>query len=416
MNVRILGGGQEVGRSGILLEGSKNILMDYGIKIEEKIEYPLSPSKVDAFILSHAHLDHSGFSPALYRNGMPTAFGTEPTKALAELLIEDAIRVQKMKRVPSKYKKTELRSFLNSFMTYNYKTQIPFHDYLISLHDAGHISGSAITRIENQRTGRKLVYTGDFKLSPQVLHNGAEVIESDVLVIESTYAAKEHPDRNNLIKMFVDSIKEVIENNGIALIPVFAVGRSQEVLAILEKNKLTSHAYLDGMARAATRISMEHPGYIHNADLLKNAMSKVTTLRKDAEREEALSGGSIIVTTSGMLAGGPALNYITKLNDKSMIFLTGYQAEGTNGRKLLDNNPLEIDNRKVFIKTPFAFYDLSAHAGQSDIYDYVKRSDPETVICVHGDKEGTLSFKDWLEMEGFEAYAPAIGERIKIDF
>jgi putative mRNA 3-end processing factor len=415
LNIKILGGGQEVGRSGILIEGNKNILLDYGIKVEEKVEYPMSSGRVDAFVLSHAHLDHSGFSPTLYHSGMPPSFGTAPTKALAELLIEDAIRVQKMKHNPSKYKKTELRSFLNSFITYNYRSQIDFHDYTISLHNAGHISGSSITKIENNRNGRKLVYTGDFKLAPQLLQNGAEVVESDVLVIESTYAIKEHPDRNNLIKLFVENIKEVVENNGIALIPVFAVGRSQEVLAILEKHKLTNYTYLDGMAKAATRIALEHQGYMHNPELLSGAVSKVTTLKKDAEREEAISGGSIIVTTSGMLTGGPVLNYLTKLNDKSMIFLTGYQAEGTNGRKLLDNNPLDIDNRKVFIKTPFSFYDLSAHAGQADIYDYVKRSDPETVVCVHGDKTSTLALKDWLEMEGFEAYAPKNGDSIKIE-
>ncbi len=416
MDIQILGAGQEVGRSGILLKGSKNILLDYGIKVEEKVEYPLPAGKVDGFVLSHAHLDHSGFSPSLYHHGMPAAFGTEPTKELAELLIEDAMKVQKMKHMPPKYKKTDLRSFMNSFTTHPYKERIEFGDYAISLHDAGHIAGSAITRIENQRNGRRLVYTGDFKLSPQMLHNGAEVVESDVLVIESTYAIKEHPNRENLVKLFVENVKEIVDNKGIALIPVFAVGRSQEVLAILEKNKLTNYTYLDGMARAATRITLDHPDYVYNPGLLSGAMTKVTTLKKESEREEALTGGSIIVTTAGMLTGGPALNYITKLNDKSMIFLTGFQAEGTNGRRLLDNKPLIIDKQRVFIKTPFSFYDLSAHAGQADLYDYVKRSDPETVICVHGDGESTIDFRDRLQLEGFETYAPALGEKVRVNF
>lgn len=416
MDIQILGAGQEVGRSGILLKGSKNILLDYGIKVEEKVEYPLPAGRVDGFVLSHAHLDHSGFSPALYHHGMPAAFGTEPTKELAELLIEDAMKVQKMRHMPPKYKKTDLRSFMNSFTTYPYKARIDFGEYAISLHDAGHISGSTITRIENQRNGRRLVYTGDFKLSPQMLHRGAEIVESDVLVIESTYAIKEHPNRENLMKLFVENVKEIIDNKGIALIPVFAVGRSQEVLAILEKNKLSNYTYLDGMARAATRITLDHTDYIDNSQLLSGAMTRVTTLKKDADREEALTGGSIIVTTAGMLTGGPALKYITKLNDKSMIFLTGYQAEGTNGRRLLENKPLVIDNQRTYIKTPFSFYDLSAHAGQADLYDYVKRSGPETVVCVHGDGESTVAFKEWLEMEGYKSYSPANGESVKIDF
>ena len=416
MDIQILGAGQEVGRSGILLKGSKNILLDYGIKVEAKVEFPLPAGPVDAFVLSHAHLDHSGFSPVLYHQGMPAAFGTEPTRDLAELLIEDSIELNKKKHAHPKFKKTELRSFLNSYTPYGYKERFEFGDYVISLHDAGHITGSAITRIENQRNGKRLVYTGDFKLSPQTLHNGAEVVESDVLVIESTYAIKEHPDRENLIKLFIENIKKIIENNGVALIPVFAVGRSQEVLAILEKNKLTNYTHLDGMARAATQITLDHPGFIDHGDLLKSAMTKVTTLKKPHEREKALEGGGIVVTTAGMLSGGPVLNYITKLNNRSMIFLTGFQAENTNGRRLLENRPLIIDDQRVFIKTPFSFYDLSAHAGQEDLYNYVKRSDPDTVICVHGDDESTIAFKDWLELEGFEAYAPKLGEKVKVNF
>ncbi len=415
--MQILGAGREVGRSGILLRGNKNILLDYGIKVEEKVGYPMPAGKVDAYVLSHAHLDHSGFSPSLYHSAMPAAFGTEPTKRLAQLLIEDSIELNKKKHLHPKFKKTELRSYMNSFTTYKYGEGIEFGDYEIKLHDAGHITGSSITSIENRRNGKKVVYTGDFKLSPQTLHSGADVVEGDTLVIESTYAIKEHPDRENLIKLFVESIKEIIENNGTALIPVFAVGRSQEVLAILEKHKLTNFTYLDGMAREATSITMQFPEFVDNMSLLKNAMTRVKTLRKSNEREEAVSeGGSIIVTTAGMLSGGPALNYITKLNSRSMIFLTGFQAENTNGRRLLENKPLIIDGQKVFIKTPFAFYDLSAHAGQNDLYDYVRRASPHTVICVHGDEESTVAFKEWLELEGFEAYAPANGDIVNIDF
>ncbi len=414
--MQILGAGQEVGRSGILLNGEKRLLLDYGIKVETKVEYPLPAGKVDGYVLSHAHLDHSGFSPALYNNGMPVAFGTEPTKRMAQLLIEDSIELNKRKHMHPKFRKTELRAYLNSFRSYDYKERFEFGDYAITLHDAGHITGSSITEVENQKSGKKLVYTGDFKLAPQTLHNGAEIVKSDVLVIESTYAIKEHPDRGNLVKLFVDNIKEVIENNGTALIPVFAVGRSQEVLAILEKNKLTDYTYLDGMARDATSITMQYPNFVNNIGLLKSAMTRVTTLRKPKEREEALGGGGIIVTTAGMLSGGPALNYITRLNERSMIFLTGFQAENTNGRRLLENKPLIIDEQKVFIKTPFSFYDLSAHAGQADLYEYVRQSSPEEVICVHGDAESTLAFKDYLELEGFKAHAPANGEKVRVEF
>lgn len=405
-----------MGRSGILLKGNRNILLDYGVKVETKIEYPLQAGRIDAFVLSHAHLDHSGFSPALYHNNFPMAFGTEPTLRLAEMLIEDSMKVQKIKHQNPRFSKGELKSFINSYIPYDYKSRIEFGGYEISLHDAGHITGSSITRIEDPISKHRIAYTGDFKLSPQLLHNGAEVVECDTLIIESTYAIKEHPDRENLIKLFVENIKKIIENNGTALIPVFAVGRSQEVLAILEKNKLTNYTYLDGMAKEATSIAMQYPRFIHNVDLLRNAVNRVTTLKKGKERDEALKGGNIIVTTAGMLTGGPALNYITRLNDRSMIFLTGFQAENTNGRRLLENKPLIIDNKKIFIKTPFSFYDLSAHAGQSDLYEYVQKADPKTVVCVHGDEDSAVGFKDWLEIEGYKAFAPKTGETVRIDF
>lgn len=416
MDIQVLGAGQEVGRSAILLRGNKKILMDYGVKVDGKIGYPMTAGAVDAFVLSHAHLDHSGFSPSLYHYGVPVAFGTEPTMKLAELLINDSIKVNKLKHMHPKFTKNELRAFMNSYVPYGYKSPIDFGGYNISLHDAGHITGSSITKIENQKTGRRVVYTGDFKLSPQLMHNGAEVVESDILVIESTYAVKEHPDRNNLIKLFIENVKKIVENNGVALIPVFAVGRSQEVLSILEKYKLTDRTFIDGMAKAATQIVLDYPEFTSNMELLQNAMKRVTVIKKNQDREAALAGGTIIVTTAGMLSGGPALNYITRLNERSMIFLTGYQAEDTNGRRLLDNKPLVIDNKKVFIKTPFAFYDFSAHAGQNDLYEYVKRSSPETVICVHGDDESTIAFKDWLEIEGFQAHAPKMGEKVNIEF
>jgi putative mRNA 3-end processing factor len=117
-----------------------------------------------------------------------------------------------------------------------------------------------------------------------------------------------------------------------------------------------------------------------------------------------------------MLNGGPVLNYITKLNDRSKIFLTGYQVEGTNGSKLLNGQQIKIDESKYLVKTPWVYYDFSAHCGKSDHYKYVKQSNPEMVVCVHGDNASTEDFAENLKLEGFKAYAPKIGETLKIDF
>ncbi len=416
MEIRFLGGAGEVGRSGILLKDKKNILMDYGLKVNEKLEYPLPAGHVDAFVLSHAHLDHCGNAPALYHDGLPVAFGTDPSLGLSELLIEDSIKINRQNRTKGHYNKKEAQLFSRSYKSYPYHSRIDYEDYNMTFYDAGHIPGSAVVKLENNKTGRNIVYTGDFKIEPQMLHNGAEVVKADTLIIESTYGAREHPDRESLIKLFISSIREVVENNGTALIPAFAVGRSQELLAILHKYKLSGQTYMDGMSRKATAIALKYQSFIKNGSLLGEAIQNMVQINKPGEREEALQGGNIIITTAGMLNGGPVLDYITKLNSRSMIFLTGYQADGTNGRKLLDEQPLNIDGRKLAIRTPFAFYDFSAHAGQNDLHQYVKGAEPERVICVHGDAEASQAFKEWLEIEGFEAHTPKTGESIKVDF
>ena len=417
MEIKFLGGASEVGRSGILLKDRKNILMDYGLKVNDKLEYPMPAGRVDAFILSHAHLDHCGNAPALYHDGIPAAFGTEPTLDTSQLLIDDSIKINRQNKTKGHYGKKEAQLFSRNYTSHKYHERFEYDGYTITFHDAGHIPGSSIVKLENTKTNRNIVYTGDFKLEHQTLHSGAEIVKADTLITESTYGAREHPDRESLAKMFISSIKEVVDNNGTALLPAFAVGRSQELLAMLHSNKLSGQTYMDGMSRKATDIALRHRDYIKNWNLLAEAVDNAVQIEDRQDRANALrEGGNIIITTAGMLNGGPVLDYITKLNSRSMIFITGYQAEGTNGRKLLDEKPLDIDGRKRAIRTPFAFYDFSAHAGQEDLHEYVKRSEPEKVICVHGDEDASQSFKEWLSSEGFDAYTPKVGESINVDF
>ncbi|VVB76995.1 Ribonuclease J [uncultured archaeon] len=415
MDVQFLGGASEVGRSAILLKGSKRMVLDYGVKLDDKTEYPLPAGSVDACVLSHSHLDHSGAFPMLYQTRFPVTYGTEPTKELSELLIDDSLKINRKHHQQQRFSKQQLKTFLNNYAAYEFGSRIELGEYTISLHDAGHTLGSAITLIENGK-GKRLVYTGDFKLTPQILQDGAEVVKSDVLLIESTYATREHPDRDELTKKFVQDVRATLDNGGTALVPVFAVGRAQEMVALLYKNNLVDYVHLDGMARTATEITMRHPEFVKNGNILRDALNKMTWVKSEQHRGHAVSGPSIIVTTAGMLNGGPVLNYLTKLNNNSKIFLTGYQVEGTNGRKLMEGKPITIDGEKHLIRTPFAYYDFSAHSGASDLYNYVKASSPETVICVHGDKANTADFAENLRMEGFEAHAPKIGEELKLKF
>lgn len=416
MELNFLGGASEVGRSAILFKGSKNIMLDYGIKLNHKTEYPLPPGKVDACVLSHAHIDHSGNFPFLYNEAFPTTYGTSPTKELSNLLVEDSIKVGKKNHQPPKFGKHQLRTFLERFAPYEYGEEIDLGEYGITLYDAGHISGSAVTSIESRKTGKRLVYTGDFKLEPQMIQGSADIVKSDILVTETTYANREHPERQELLKRFIDDVKATLDSGGTALIPSFAVGRAQEILAVLHKHQLSDYVFIDGMARKATQISMRYPEFIRNNELLNDAMKKITWIGSEQHRGHAVNGPSIIITTAGMLNGGPVLNYVTKLGPNSKIFLTGYQVEGTNGNRLMEGKPLLIDGRKERVDTPWVYYDFSAHAGSVDLYEYVRKSAPELVVCVHGDPTASESFAENLKVEGFKTVVPKQGDSLKIDF
>ncbi len=420
MELQFLGGASEVGRSAILFKGSgQSIIMDYGIKLAPKTEYPIPLHKVDACVLSHAHIDHSGNFPFLYKNGVPTTYGTEPTRELSRLLIEDSMKVGKLNHQPPKFNKHHLKVMLEKYAAYEYGSEIDLGHFTLTFYDAGHISGSSVSKLESKKTGKKLVYTGDYKIEPQTIQGSADIVKSDILVTETTYGNREHPDREELEKKFVEDIKSVIDNGGTALIPSFAVGRAQELLAIIYKHKLIDYAVIDGMARKATEISMRYPEFIRNKELLQEAMKKVTWIGNQEHRGSIVNGSngaSIIITTAGMLTGGPVLNYITKLGPNSKIFLTGYQVEGTNGRRLMDGKPLVIDGHKEVIKTPWVYYDFSAHAGKSDLFEYVRKSNPETVVCVHGDRKIAEEFAETLKIEGFKALVPKQGDSFTLDF
>jgi putative mRNA 3-end processing factor len=417
MFLKFFGGAQEVGRSSILLKDETALLLDFGIKLNQKIEYPITIPDADAFILSHAHLDHCGYAPALYNEMLLPAFGTAPTLKLSELLLKDSLNVAKKEHMKQRFSKRQIESFMRRYTPMEYNSPFELGNFSIEFHDAGHIAGSAITSIENAGSSKRkrIVYTGDYKLNPQYLHKGAEIVQSDVLITESTYATREHPDRGALFKDLAEKIKETLDNKGNVLLPVFAVGRSQEMLVFLHKNNLTQHTYLDGMARAATSIVLRNRDFINESQNLSKALEESMVIKEADDRSEALSMPSIILTTAGMLSGGPVLDYITKLRANSRVFLTGYQVEGSNGRMLMDKGSLIIGKKPVKINAPVSYYDLSAHAGKSELYEYIKRSNPGVVVCVHGDAANAEALAETLKLEGYETHAPKIGDTVKLD-
>ncbi len=412
-SLTFLGGAGEVGRSGILFEDDKKILMDYGIKIHEKTEYPLPfQGFLNALIISHAHLDHSGFSPAAYESQNPLCFGTYPTQALSLLLIKDSMKVQKLKREKQQFSSSDFKKMLHAYVPLPYDTRHNLSRSLsLSLRDAGHILGSSL--VELNYGNKKLVYTGDFKLGETRMHRGARPIKDvNVLIIESTYSDRDHPDRKELEKRLHDEVRAVIERGGNVLFPAFAVGRSQELLQILHAMKEDFPVYLDGMAKTASEISLDYPSYMKDARAFRESLSEAKFVMFEGHRRRALSEPSVIVSTAGMLEGGPAMGYIPRLNKQSKIILTGYQMPGTNGWHLLNSKIVRTNGLEMKVEIPVEYLDLSAHAGRSDLLKFISAAAPEKIFCIHGDH--CDKFAAELKEGGYEARAPKIGESSEI--
>lgn len=417
MLFKFFGGAQEVGRSSILMKDNSSLLLDFGIKVAEKPEYPTEIPDVDAVVLSHAHIDHSGAVPTLYNDTFPPTFGTLPTLEMSELLLEDSLQVARKEHLQPHFHRRQIKTMANRYVPLQYNNTATFKNFDLTFTDAGHITGSAITLIErkNAKDNGRVVYTGDFRADAQYLHKGAKPVKADILLTESTYALRDHPPREETIKQLVERIKSVLDNGGNAVLPAFAVGRSQELLVMMYRNGLIDRTYVDGMARAATKIALHHKSFVDNYDWLSAAVSRATFVGSISDRVEAMKSPSVIITTAGMLNGGPVVSYIKKLNQYSEIFLTGYQVEGTNGRLLMDKGMIRVDGKETKVHAPATYYDLSAHAGKQELYDFVKGCQPHTVICVHGDHSAASTMAESLKLEGYDAYAPKVGETIKIE-
>jgi len=282
--------------------------------------------------------------------------------------------------------------------------------------DAGHIPGSALTKLYTKEG--TVLYTGDVKVYGTHIQRGADLtgIDADVLIMESTYADKDHPDRKMLEQKFVESVKETLDNGGFVILPVFAVGRAQEIVDILVSHGI-ENIFFDGMARDATKIILRHPDYVTNARKLKNVMRKVHWIKTQKDRERAIQEPAVIVTTAGMMQGGPVIYYTTALKDdpKSKIIFTGYLVEDTPGRRVLEEGVFEADGYEFKLQMDVERYDFSAHAGRDELFKLVKNVNPQYVVAVHGDEDNTIRLAEDLKEEfGIKTFAPKLGERIDI--
>ncbi|MFH2106718.1 MAG: MBL fold metallo-hydrolase [Candidatus Micrarchaeota archaeon] len=413
MIINCLGASGEVGRSAFLVETDKKILLDYGIKIfgrDEMPEYPLTlPVSPDAAIISHAHMDHSGYLPNLYVNSHTKWYATRATREIAEVLIKDSMKILG-ERCP--FDTGHFNKAMGSWAEVNYGKDLYIGKTRASFSDAGHIAGAAIVELEYQK--KRLVYTGDFKMEPTRLHRGAKPIEDvDILIIEGTYGLKEHPNRKDSERQLMDEIEETIDNEGTALLPAFALGRTQELIRTIRAHNKDVPIHLDGMGKGLTEIYMKNKGYIEDPRGFRQDVKSVDMVYGFYAKKEAVRQPGVIITSAGMMQGGPVLGYLVTANKNSRIIFTGYNVEGTNGWKLLNKGFITINDNDLEVDLPSQYIDLSAHAGRTDLLNFIKHANPQKIVVVHSDHAKEFQ-TELVENFGYDAVAPSIGDKIEV--
>ncbi|MBR4447184.1 beta-CASP ribonuclease aCPSF1 [Methanobrevibacter sp.] len=425
--VTSMGGFKEVGRSSMLLQTpNSRVLLDCGVNVaapDNKSAFPylnapeFSIEELDAVIISHAHLDHCGFVPYLFHYGYDgPVYCTTPTRDLTTLLQFDHLDIAHREGNPLPFTSKHVKQAIKNTITLDYGEVTDISpDIRLTLHNAGHILGSAISHMHIGDGAHNLVYTGDFKYEPSRLLEPATIRfpRAETVIMESTYGGKEdvQPSRNNAEKEMMKTIYKTLKRGGKVLVPVFAVGRAQELMVVLEeymRHGMIEEVpiYIDGMIWEATAIHTARPEYL-SKDLrdqifhmgrnpfVSEMFKKVQNRDQRKDIVEAKQP-AIILSTSGMLTGGNSVEYFKWLceDERNTIIFVGYQSEGSMGRRVQKGwkeIPLEDDDGrtrqfcvKMQVKTINGF---SGHSNRRQLMEYVKRLNPrpEKVITCHGD-------------------------------
>jgi len=414
MQLRFLGACREVGRSAVVVKNSRSqILMDYGVMINHDVGFPVhvSPKDLNAVVLTHAHLDHSGLIPLFYVHSRLPVYGVEPTFKLTKVLVRDMIKLSGY-YLPFEY--IDLESMMSHAVPVDYRSTFKVEDANLTLVNAGHIPGSAQITVESG--GKRVLYTGDFNLIPTHLVPGADHAYNDLdaIVIESTYATEDHPDRTESERDFVLACKEVVEKGGTVLVPAFGVGRSQEILCMLADHNFTYPIFVDGMALDAIRMLEAHPDSLRNQEHFRKAMREAEQIRNWNERRRAARTAGVIVSPAGMLKGGASVFYMENIakNEDNGIFLVSYQVQGSPGRILLDEGRFILHGKARKVEARVEKFDFSSHGGKTQLEQTLKELDRRTkVFVIHGEEASCKRLADFAANElGLQTTTPRPGE------
>ncbi|UWG46687.1 putative exonuclease of the beta-lactamase foldinvolved in RNA processing [Halanaeroarchaeum sp. HSR-CO] len=409
MEVRFLGGAREIGRSAILVDDS--LLLDYGMSGGNPPTYPPDVDP-DAAVVSHGHLDHAGMVPALLKGTRrPPVHWTAATRDLTYLLAEDTLSIQG-DRFDQPFTRAEIGAIGEVSVTHAYGEPFKAAGYEVTLYDAGHIPGSAHVLVDDGAT--RLFYTGDFNTEAQrLVEPSRDRPAADAVIVESTYADVTRPSRASIEESFVRAVSETIHRGGTVVVPAFAIGRTQEMMLLCEANDL--ECYVDGMGIRVTERLRHAPESLRDPAAFRRASGHARFVTgRDGQRRRIADQNTVIVTTAGMLAGGPAMTYVPAVagNPTNLIAMTGYQVEGTPGRDLLDTGSAEIDGRRMPVSARVEQFDFSAHADRDGLLELLESYPGATILVNHGDQ--CERFAAALRESGYGAGAPARGEVVSL--
>ncbi|MEO5600860.1 MAG: MBL fold metallo-hydrolase [Cyclobacteriaceae bacterium] len=445
VSVKFLGATGTVTGSRFLLDiGDFRVLFDCGLfqgikelRLRNWEEFPVAADTIDAVVISHAHIDHTGYLPKLVREGFKgPVYCTPPTAALMELMLLDSASLQEEEasyafaKGYSKhpmplplYTTEDAQGVFALLRKYPFGERIKIHDRVeIMYHDAGHLLGAAVTEIfiKGDRQEKKIVFSGDLGRSSDIMLRPPAVIkEADILFIESTYGNKDNPSIDPA-KDLERIVNETFSRNGVVLIPAFAVGRTQLLLyyfhQLMEADRIPDvPVYIDSpMATSATYLYYNYPEY-HKVQFNQNEFARkletnMLVFVKSAKHSKALNdvnSRAIIISSSGMMTGGRILHHMFHRlrNKQDTLLIAGYQAEGTRGRRLVDGEPtIKIFGEQVTVNCRVeSITSFSGHADREELFAWMKNftNKPKITFVVHG------------ENPGMAIYAQAIRHRLQ---
>lgn len=446
----------------ILHVNGKKVLLDCGLyqgKDEKEIGndgFNFNPKEIDYVILSHAHIDHSGRIPLLYKKGFKgKIICTEATRDLCSVMLLDSGHIQEME-VEWKNRKRKrqgarpleplytsaiasLSMYLFETISYDKITEI-FDGFKVRFKDAGHLLGSAFVELfikEDDRDEIKVVYTGDVgNKNIPIIRDPSKIDYADYLIMETTYGDRIHDTMNDQINQLANIIKETFARGGNVIIPSFAVGRAQEILYELDKYIENNEFYdlkvfLDSpLGAESTKIFERHIDCFDDEtrNKFENGNNPLdfkglvfTNSLEDSLQINKIATGAVVISASGMCDAGRIKHHLKHnlwRNECSIVFV-GYQAEGTLGSAILNGaRKVKLFGEEIAVNAHiYSLQGLSGHADRNGLFQWVKAFSrkPNKIFLVHGESKAEESFKKLLDDNGYDSKIVKIGEIANIN-